>query len=65
MPWLINCGVGGLNVDFDELQGDSSTPLVNTDLISGRTVIYNSVTPVEDLEDVAFSVPPDPECGFF
>ena len=34
---------------------------MDTDLISGRTVIYNSV---EDLEDVTFSVPPDPECGF-
>ena len=68
MPSLINSGVGRLNVDFDELQGDSlnahATPLVDTDLISGRTVIYNSVTPAEDLEDVAFSIPPDPECGF-
>ena len=68
MPSLINSGVGGLNVDFDELQGDSlnahATPLVDTDLISGRTVLYNSVTPVEDLEDVAFSVPSDPKCGF-
>ena len=68
MPSLINSGVGGLNVDFDELQGDSfnahATPLVGTDLISGRTVIYNSVTPVADLEDVAFSVPPNPKCIF-
>ena len=68
MPSLINSGVGSLNVDFDELQGDSlsahATPLVDTDLISGRTALYNSVTPVEDLEDVAFSFPPDPECGF-
>ena len=68
MSSLINGGVGGLNVDFDELQGDSlnahATPLEDTDLISGRTVLYSSVTPVEDLEDVTFSVPPDPECAF-
>ena len=45
-----------LNVDFNELQGDSlnahATPFEDTDLISGRTVLYSSVTPVEDLEDV-------------
>ena len=39
-------------------------PLEDTDLISGRTVLYSSVTPVKDLEDVTFSVPPDPECAF-
>ena len=53
---------------FDELQGDSlnadATPLEDTNLISGRTVLYSSVTPVEDLEDVTFSIPPDPECAF-
>ena len=55
-------------MDFDELQGDSlnahATPLEDTDLISGRTVLYSSVTPVEDLEDVKFLVPPDTECTF-
>ena len=68
MSSLINGGVGGLNVDFDELQDDSlnahATPLVDTDLITGRTVLYSSVTPVEDLEDVTFSIPSDPECAF-
>ena len=68
MSSLINGGVGGLNVDFNELQGDSlnahATPLEDTDLISGRTVLYSSVTPVEDLEDVTFSIPSDPECAF-
>ena len=68
MSSLINGGVGGLNVDLDELQRDSlnahATPLEDTDLISGRTVLYSSVTPVEDLEGVSFSVPPNPECAF-
>ena len=68
MSSLINGGVSGLNADFDELQGDSlnahATPFLDTDLISGRTVLYSSGTPVEHLEDVTFSVPPDPECAF-
>ena len=68
MSSLINGGVGGLTVDFDELQGDSlnahATPYEDKDLISGRTVLYSSVTPVEDLEDVTFSIPSDPECAF-
>ena len=55
-------------MDFNELQGDSlnahATPLEDGDLISGRSVLYSSVTPVEDLEDVTFSIPPDPECAF-
>ncbi len=38
--------------------------LQHTDLISGRTVLYNSVTPVERLEDVTFPVPPEPKCAF-
>ena len=32
------------------------------DLISGRTILYSSVSPIEEKGDVEFHIPPDPEC---
>ncbi len=61
-------GIGGLNVEFNELKGESldlHKPLEQeVDLISGRTVIYSSVSPIEETGDVEFHIPPDPECHF-
>ena len=61
-------GIGGLNVEFNELKGESlnlhKALERELDLISGRTVLYNSVSPVEEKGDVEFHIPPDPECHF-
>ena len=62
----MHSGVGGLNVEIEELKGSSLElhlpPAVETDLLKGRCVSYNSVSTVEDTEDVEFHIPPDPEC---
>ena len=61
-------GVGGLNVDINELKGSAinlhSPPKIDTDLIKGRSVCYSTVSPVEGLEGVEFLIPPDPECFY-
>ena len=61
-------GVGGLNVEINELRGKSLDlhlpPASETDLIKGRSVYYNSVSPVEGTEGVEFHIPADPECFF-
>ena len=68
--WLqqMRAGVGGLNVEINELKGkslDLHTPLeAENDLMKGRGVCYSSVSPVEGLEGVEFQIPPDPECFF-
>ena len=61
-------GIGGLNVEFNELKGESldlhKALEREVDLISGRTVLYSSVSPIEEMGDVEFHIPPDPECHF-
>ena len=68
MSTLFQSGVGGLNVEINELKSDSLDlhlpPEVQVDLEKGRSVVYNTVSPVEGLEEVEFHVPPDPECFF-
>ena len=64
----MRAGVGGLNVEINELKGkslDLHTPLeAENDLMKGRSVCYSNVSPVEGLEGVEFQIPPDPECFF-
>ena len=67
-PSISGGGIGGLNVDLDELRGKSLDvhlpPESDVDLIGGRSVIYNSISSVDDSGDIEFHVPPDPECYF-
>ena len=55
-------------MDFNELKGESLNVQEaleqEVDLISGRTVLYSSVSPIEEKGDVEFYIPPDPECHF-
>ena len=66
MASLTDSGVGGLNVEIEELKGSSLelhlAPEVESDLLKGRCVSYNTVSPVEDTEDAEFHIPADPEC---
>ena len=60
--------IGGLDVQLTELRGTSlevhAPQAVDPDLISGRGVIYSSLTTVDETGDVEFNIPPDPECYF-
>ena len=55
-------GIGGLNVEFNELKGESldlhKVLEKEVDLISGRTVIFSSVSPIEETGDDEFHIPP-------
>ena len=68
MTSLSGPGVGGLNVEINELKGRCLElhipPETESDLVKGRSVCYNSVSVVEGTEDVEFHIPPDPECFF-
>ena len=69
-PSLSNTsGIGGFNLELKELRGNSLEvhlpPQTSADLIGGRSVVYNSLSTVDDFsEDIEFHVPPDPECCF-
>ena len=66
MASLTHSGVGGLNVEIEELKGSSLelhlAPEVESDLLKGRCVSYNTVSVVEDTEGAEFHIPADPEC---
>ena len=55
-------------MEFNELKGESldlhKALEQEVDLISGRTVLYSSVSPIEERGNVEFYIPPDPECHF-
>ena len=56
-------------MELNELKGQSLDvhlpPQIDDDLLSGRSVIYNTLSTVDDFSnDIEFHVPPDPECCF-
>ena len=55
-------------MEFNELKGESldlhKALEQEVDLISGRTVLYSSVSPIEERGNVEFYIPPDPESHF-
>ena len=55
-------------MEFNELKGESlnlhEALEREVDLISGRTILYSSVSPIEEKGDVEFYIPPDPRVSF-